>query len=345
MITSRLNQAICTLALGVCTMVPAHAYSDLVIFGDSLSDTGNVGLALQAAGFANASLGYPQPVTNSYIPSAPYPITGAYFPAVFSNGPVWATDFAAALGLSATASLLPGAGGTNYAFAGARVTKGLAQGQDVPSLIEQYGMYLLGMGPVKADALYVVAGGGNDARDILAALPTSSNAAKTIGDGAISFAMGVDFIVEGLQAAGARNILVWDVPNLGITPAVRAMGDAAIDAGMATSFAMSSALNAMLADDPDVMRLSVFGLTSMVAANPAAFGFANATDACGGAAAGTDCDTYFFWDGIHPTAQAHRLLADRMIAVAVPEPETYALMALGLVAVGFAARRRRQPQA
>jgi outer membrane lipase/esterase len=327
-------------ALAVLAALPAHAYpySGFYLFGDSLSDSGNVALALgQAAGVA-------QSISNTYIPGLPYPTDGTYFPAVFSNGPVWASDFAAAFGLQALPSL---AGGTNFAFAGARVNLGMAGGADVPSLLEQYGAFVLGLQAagqtLDANALYVVAGGGNDARDILTGLQSVAPAdvPGAIEEGATSFAMGVDFIVEGLQAAGARHILVWDVPNLGVTPFVSALGATASFLGQSTSAAMSAALDGVLADDPLVRRLSVFGLSTQVSLDGAAFGLANTTDACGGAPAGTDCDTYFFWDGIHPTAAGHRLLAQQMQVAAIPEPSTYALMALGLVAVGFAARRRK----
>jgi len=80
-------------------------YSNLFIFGDSLSDSGH-----NATVFApNVT---PVPISgNSFIPTFPY-ASGHY-----TNGPVWAQSFAAALGLSAIPSL---AGGTDYAFGGAR---------------------------------------------------------------------------------------------------------------------------------------------------------------------------------------------------------------------------------
>ena len=71
----------------------ASAYSQLYVFGDSLSDTGNL---FAATGGTN-----------------PIP---PYFNGRFSNGPVWVETLAASLGLPVNPSLL---GGTNYAFAGA----------------------------------------------------------------------------------------------------------------------------------------------------------------------------------------------------------------------------------
>src|SRR5690348_16918677 len=81
---------VCTLALGWLTSAPcqALAYSNLYVFGDSLSDSGNNALVLAP----NVT---PTPISgNSFIPTFPY-ASGHY-----TNGPVWAQDFASTLGLS-----------------------------------------------------------------------------------------------------------------------------------------------------------------------------------------------------------------------------------------------------
>ena len=43
---------------------------------------------------------------------------------------------------------------------------------------------------------------------------------------------------------------------------------------------------------------------------------------------------------IHPTTAAHLALAGAVFTVAVPEPQTWALLVFGLGAVALAARRR-----
>jgi hypothetical protein len=60
---------------------------------------------------------------NDFIPTFPY-ASGHY-----TNGPVWARDFAAVLGLNASPSRL---GGTNYASGGARTGR-LNPGQFPPT--------------------------------------------------------------------------------------------------------------------------------------------------------------------------------------------------------------------
>lgn len=359
--TSRLNRVLCSFALSACAMAaaPAHAFSNIFIFGDSLSDSGNVGLALQyLGGVPNASQGVAgQPIDNLYIPDAPYPITGGYDFATFSNGPVWAADFAKKFGLKADPTLaaafgfLPSA--TNFSFAGART----GADTDVPSLKSQVNTFLSATGGfAPGSALYIIGGGGNDARDgveaAVADIMTNGTdpALATFAAGAAaaaSYAADVEFMVHQLQDRGATNILVFGVPNIGLTPALSTLGVSGIGSGV--SGLMDAKLFEVLADDGvkifDAYSF-ISGIVSDVLSTPGgAHGFRNATDACGAAALGTNCDEYVFWDGIHPTAAMHRLLADTVYAQAVPEPETYALMAMGLVAVGFAARRRRQPQA
>ena len=66
--------------------------------------------------------------------------------------------------------------------------------------------------------------------------------------------------------------------------------------------------------------------------------FDNVTDACFKATTFTVCNNpnqYLFWDGTHPTAQGHELIAEAAFqSTAVPEPLT--LLGSG-VALGFGA--------
>ena len=317
------------LAVAALAAMPAQAgpFGSLVVFGDSLSDNGNNA----AAGLFDPS----QVVTgNAYIPS------NTYASGVYSNGPVWATSFASLIGVPLAPSLL---GGSDYAFGGATTgTPGPGPGGFPFSLTAQTSLYLGATGGVApSDALYVVAGGGNDARAALTAIAAGADAATTIASTAASFAADIGGIVDRLQAAGAQHIVVWDAPNLGLAPAVVAGGAAA--AGSFLSATMNAALATRLAGEADVSTFDLFGFATSIAASPAAFGFSNTTDACG-AVAGADCSQYVFWDGIHPTAAAHEAIADALFAVAapIPEPETFALLAVGLAVVGWTAKRRRK---
>jgi outer membrane lipase/esterase len=322
-----LRRLLPALALFVAALASAPAgagpYSSLVVFGDSLSDDGNNA----AAGLFDAS----QVITgNTYIPS------NTYFSGVYSNGPVWASDFAAMIGLPLAPSAL---GGTDFAFGGATTgTPGPGPGGFPFSLIAQSNQYLgATSNHASPNGLYVIAGGGNDARDALAKIGGGANIPATILATATSFAANVGTIVDALQAAGALHIVVWDAPNVGLAPAVVAAGGADLATFLTAS--MNSALAARLAGEAGVTTFDLFGLGTQIAANPALFGFSDISNACG-AIVGANCNQYAYWDGIHPTAATHRLIADAFAVTAVPEPETWALVVCGLAALGAFSRRR-----
>jgi outer membrane lipase/esterase len=104
----------------------------------------------------------------------------------------------------------------------------------------------------------------------------------------------------------------------------------------------ASAGAAALKGDVGVSTFDLFGLGTSIALDPSAFGFTNVTDACG-AISGANCNTYAYWDGIHPTEAAHAVIADAFVAqvTAVPEPSTWAMLLLGFAGVGCMAYRRK----
>lgn len=189
--------------------MPMLGYSELVFFGDSVSDSGNVALAL---GTAQRT---PQTVTdNGYIPDRPYFPSGR-----FSNDPVWAENFAAKLGLTAAPSL---AGGSNFAWAGARTG---GSGHQVPTLTEQSQQFLASVGQVApSGALYTIAELGNDARDALVALAMSLNPAQTVQQFGMDYAGHLGDVVDSLRSHGAQHFLVFDNVDLGVVPGITFAG-------------------------------------------------------------------------------------------------------------------------
>ena len=323
----------CLFALvGVISSGAYASYSSLFIFGDSLSDSGNNAVILAP----NVT---PVPIPgNSFIPTFPY-ASGHY-----TNGQVWAQTFASAFGLSANPSVL---GGTDYAFGGA-TTGPLSPGglfsPFPPSLETQVAYFLFQHGNVApSDALYVIAGGGNNARDALTDIAGCGGnpvcVGGIIGSTATAFATDIVTMVAELELAGARHIVVWDTPDVGKAPAVLASGGSAIGTLLAAS--MNSVLLGALGGVPDVTMFDLFGLQDSIVANPSAFGLTNVTDACAQFVA-CDPSTFLFWDGIHPTSAGDRIISNAMVA-AVPEPATLALFGLGL-AVWATSRRRKLPR-
>jgi phospholipase/lecithinase/hemolysin len=290
---------------GLTGLASAASYTGLYVFGDSLSDTGNIAAAIGSN---------PAQVVgnNGYIPSQPY-ASGQ-----FTNGDVWVKSFAEMIGLGpyATSTLN---GGANFAFGGARTS---LDGTGLPpSLTAQAGQFLGKTGGVApGGALYVVAGGGNDARDALQAAATAADPFAVIASAAWLYAQNTGAIVDSLQAAGAQHIIVWDAPNLALAPAVQAQGIGATFLGGAVSAAMNGALAARLSGEAGVSLFDLYGLQGQIYANPSAYGL--------------------YWDGIHPTAAGHAILARGMFITAVPEPGTWALFVGGLLLVGLRSRKR-----
>ncbi|HEY6241843.1 MAG TPA: SGNH/GDSL hydrolase family protein [Burkholderiales bacterium] len=303
-----------TLALGLLALFafapasPALASGPhrFVVFGDSLSDPGNAFVLLRDVEV---------PPFDSLIPDAPY-ARGALH---FSNGPTWVEQ------LSVLDHALPSAGPalfipvllSNYAVGGAR-----ARHEGIFDLSTQVSLFVRdfrGQGP--SDALYIVFAGGNDLRDALEALAQDPTGATS---GAII--QGALFTIRDnvltLYAAGARNFLVPNAPDIGLTPAVRLLGPAA--QGAATFFAsqFNGGLEATLhglelgLGGVHITRLDVFRMLNEIVATPAAFGLTDVTDPCivlntKAHAFCANPNKFLFWDGIHPTFAGHRLLADR----------------------------------
>jgi len=308
-------------------LASATGYTGLYVFGDSLSDTGNIAAAIGSNPGQVVS-------GNGYIPNQPY-ASGQ-----FTNGDVWVKSFAEMIGLAAYATPAQ-LGGANFAFGGARTS---TDGTGLPpSLTAQAGLFLNAThGYAPGGALYVVAGGGNDARDALQAAATAAtdaDRAAAITSAATAYALNTGAIVDRLQAAGAQHIIVWDTPNLALAPAVQAQGAGATFLGGAVSAAMNGALAARLAGESGVSVFDLYGIQGQIYANPSAYGLSNVNDACG-AVANCDASTYLYWDGIHPTAAGHTLLARQMFITAVPEPGTWALFVGGLLVVGLRSRKR-----
>jgi phospholipase/lecithinase/hemolysin len=319
---------------------PAGAvpYSGLVVFGDSLADSGNNAIVfdLLAAPLPPGTLRTPTPLSAAdIIPIFPY-ASGRY-----SNGPVWVEHLAAALDLSAAPFL---AGGSNFAFGGARSAPG--DSDFPPSLLEQVGGFLsITGGNAPGDALYIVQGGGNDARDALEAAALSIDPTALMAGYALSTAQAV----FALQLAGAQDIVVANIPDLGKAPAVLAQyGAEGAAAASALVLAMNDAMLALLGELPDfpsadIRLLDLYAATGNVVDNPGAFGMTDVTSMCAfSAACIADPSSTLFWDGIHPTTAGHALLAREALAVLLPEPQTQALTLAALGLLAFSIRRRRR---
>ena len=304
----------------LASLVPAPAafagdVARLVFFGDSLSDPGNYFIA-----FGTASRAPFEP-----IPDAPYAIGGHHF----SNGATWAEQLARELRqpMSGEPALEAPGVFTNYAVGRARARAG-APTFAFYDLSTQVGNFLSDFrGHASADSVYVIWIGANDLSDALNALATDPTGATSIGiiQQAIAAVAGN---IQALWAAGARTLLIPNLPDLAITPAVRALGPnaqaAASQLSPAYNGALEQALQALQAlQQIRVVRLDVATLLNDVLIDPEAFGLTNVEDSClaFGVVQGAVCerpDRYLFWDGEHPTRAGHHIIARAARRVLAP---------------------------
>ena len=303
--------SLCLASLPAAAFVAAAPFTGLYVFGDSLSDNGNV--------FA---------LTGGTFPAPPY------FQGRFSNGVVAVEHLATGLGLNNPLQF------HDLAFGGARTgTTGAADGLvGAPTgMLSQLSGYQSSLGGSAANsgALYVVWGGANDMRDGFASgtVAVSMNTAIT----------NLATIVNTLHTLGARNFLLPNLPDLGLTPeAIGAgSGDGASFVSELFNQNLAQTYNALAASwsDEHFYMFNVMQAQRSLISGAPGNGFSDVTHSCLHTA-GCNPATFFYWDTIHPTAFTHQILGAQMLA-AVPEPQTMLLMAAGLLVLLGAARRRR----
>lgn len=282
-------------------------YSDMVVFGDSLSDPGNVFVITKQVSV--------RPYDAGNIPSAPYPMGKGK---TFSNGATWSQLVAKELKLNGgTGPALRTTRFTNYAFGGARASDTAGGPFDMSAQVAQY-LADYG-GAADPYALYAVWFGGNDVRDALEAFQGGGlpAAQAVLTDALTGFANNMIALI----AFGATEFVVPNVPNVGLAPAVTALGPAASAGATQLSFAFNVELDGVLDGleflfpEINITRVDAFGLITAVVASPGTYGLGNAEDACLTplVTAGAICKSpgeYLFWDGIHPTRAGHELVAD-----------------------------------
>src|SRR5262245_56060012 len=165
----------------------APQFSDVFVFGDSLSDQGRLSAA-----------------TGGLFPPEP-----PYYRGRMSNGPVWIESLAPKLGLAASVA-------NNFAVNGAATSDAnyneAILGTDLPGLSDELNEFLgsLGGQPADPSALYVLWAGANDFF-----LPFDpSHPEIVIGQAVTNLAT----TVGTLQASGAQHILVLNLSDMGLTP-------------------------------------------------------------------------------------------------------------------------------
>jgi phospholipase/lecithinase/hemolysin len=294
----------------------AASFTQMYVFGDSLSDSGNLfNASVQATG-----VGYPPP---------------PYFNGRFSNGFNWVDYLAQDLNLNPTLYTELSLGitptqGINFAFGGSTTGQANTINPLLPGLRQQVGLFA-SLFPANQladpNALFILWAGANDY------LPTQSptftpftTPETTIGN--------LSFALSTLAGKGAKNFLVVNLPDLGKLPSTRSTQDSSRLNTLTSQHnnSLTTTLNTLsptLGSELNIKLIDVNFLVNDGISNPAKYGFTNVTDACinnpscvgGGQAVQNE---YLFWDFIHPTTASHKKIAElafsELQAKSVPEP-------------------------
>jgi outer membrane lipase/esterase len=291
----------------------AQEFSNVIVFGDSLSDGGNyVGVIPNAQGSFTTN---PDQVSVE-----------------------WIADF---YGIDLTPSGAANNGGWNFAWGGAQTNHPFCVGGDsgLPappcrSMTSQLAAYYARTGgAADPNALYSVWGGANDLFFNLALAQGGVITSAQVQANMITAATTELGIIASLQNAGANYIIVYNLPDVGRTPGFATNPATASISGLVLLY--NGALNTGLAQLGDgIIPVDAYGLVNEVLANYQAYGFTNITGtACNLALTGgtslfcspgayttpTANQDYFFADGVHPSGAAHAMLAQAVIAeIAAP---------------------------
>ncbi len=278
-------------------IVAATPIKNVVIFGDSLSDNGNL-----------------YEFMNRQLPQSP-----PYYEGRFSNGPVWIEHLIASYFPDNPAPYLH-----DYAFGGAGVSAGEEDDEVLFTLGRQIKTYLKEHNDKASDdSLFIVWIGANNY------LAAPEEEEQTLQDVNTGIAHGLQILVEN----GAKHILVLNIPDLGRTPAATEFGSIEL----LTYF--SDRHNDMLLktvenfkqtySDVDWIYFDMHKAFNEVLERAEDYGFSNITGTCSDLIADElsrksvlnmvahvkpgrvldGCDGYLFFDLVHPTALAHKILA------------------------------------
>ncbi len=303
------------LSASFASAATVEGYSSLFVFGDSLSDPGNLFAA-----------------TGGSTPADP-----PYFNGRFSNGPVWAEGLTAEFAAQGLAS-------ANFAVGGARA---IENGDFIPDLASQLATFTAAVpaafyGDTPLAALWF---GANDLLGAIGFVDTAAVEAV-----AIAAAQAVGAAAKSLYDNGIADFVIFNLPDFGSLPAYAAFAPGLV--GDAT--AGSDAFNAELDTQIDQLRLMGLNVTEIgidalfqaLLADPTEFGVTNTSTPCVIPAvyvcSAAELSQLAFFDAVHPTAVIHAAVQDvvRNAIAPIPVPMPAGMLAMALLALGGLARRR-----
>ena len=307
------KSSIFCLSLLVAGWCEAASFSEAIVFGDSLSDSGNYFVQ-----FGGKSM---QPYEAENVPSKPYAIGGHHF----TNGATWVEVLTRKLHIpnSGSPSMVSPGIFRNYAVGRSRARAVLLD--DVFSevnLTKQVDSFLADENDqAPSEALYIIWIGSNDVADALFA----PNPAEIIG-AAVQNTLAQ---IQRLYVHGARHFLIPNMPDFALTPRVLdvvSVYPVPVQQFLLQNISMASvgynqalvgnlAYMQSLFTDMDVINLDVFSILNDITANPETYGLEIVDEACivpetRGQAYCSNQGRYLFWDAQHPTKKGHSIIAE-----------------------------------
>jgi phospholipase/lecithinase/hemolysin len=284
--------------MSISVLASAATLNKIVVFGDSLSDNGNL-----------------YEYMKHQFPSSP-----PYFQGRMSNGPVWAELLAASYFPND-----PQAHFFDYAYGGASV-EDVHDEEPMFTLRSEIDSYFLANDNVADDrALYMLWVGANN---YLALPDDMEQSVQIVTDG-------IERSLQRLAEKGAQHILVLNMPDLGRIPLAREF-DAVSQMTQLSKMhnkQLLKTLDSLKARYPSVqwLHFDVEGSLNEMLDYPAKSGFSNVNDSCLDStqpdpslksalqiaatvesnASEARCDGYLFFDLVHPSGFAHQVLANR----------------------------------
>jgi phospholipase/lecithinase/hemolysin len=266
----------------------SHHKSTLVVFGDSLSDNGNL----------FNLIGFPQPPA---------------WEGHFSNGPNYAEQLASLLHMNLDDRAF---GGAEASDASPPLFVNPATGQPFPiNLSTQIAGYLAALhghqAPENTTALINI--GSNDYDGYLLD-PHSDFSPQGIQAFVGNVVGGIDQAITALTNAGVEHIILCTLPDFGFTPNAQAAGPLIAAFAHELDVINNTALEQVASAHPNVQVVDFFQMSEATFTDPTAFGFnpnLNFTWT-GQLQAGTHQfapNEIAFFDGEHPTSAAHGVLA------------------------------------
>lgn len=287
-------------------------FSEIIAFGDSLTDVGNV------AGLTTPGLA---PLINGY-----------YQETHFSDNIIWIETLANYWGLPPrtpgrgnSTTLPPEPNNNTWAWGGSEAAAGSVQtpkvSEPIPNLILEVTDYLAANTPNEG-TLYTIWSGADN-------LLIGGQFGPKAAEKAVK---SVKAAMEILERKGARHILIFNMPKLGDTPFAQSQGGAALLSANFYSNQFNLDLKHMLKKlakhkefRAKIYFVDVFSEIVLVV-NTVASGFtytpsffvpgppvaiSNVTDKALTVfnQTGTFPTNYLFWDGVHPTTQGHQIVA------------------------------------